>query len=96
MFFGNAESINDIKIYFLFPDSLACVGWQFFPHFEWRVMRLHDQGAVLSEPEQRVGVAEHLVIGGDDYLDVFQFCIGDLDRFRAQRDIEISRCTTFL
>ena len=96
MLFGNAEGIHDIKLDSLFPYGLARKGRQFPPHFEGRVMGLHDQCAILDESTQWIGVAEHFMVGGDDDLDVLQFRISDLDGFWTEGDIEVGRGTALL
>ena len=49
-----------------------------------------------SEPAQRVRVAEHLVVGRNDQLDVLELGVGDQNRLGAQRDIVVGRRAALL
>ena len=54
-------------------------------------LRLEDERAAFHQPAQRIGVAEHLVVGRNDDFDVFQLGVGEQHRFGAESDVVIGR-----
>ena len=90
--FGDGKGVDDEEVDLLLTNGLARLGWQPGPHFFRRIRGLQDEGAAFGEAAQRVGVAEHPVVGRNDDFDVFEFGVGDLDRFRTQGDVEVGRC----
>ena len=93
MLFSHRKGIHDVKVYAPLTDGLAREGRQFLPHLERRVVGLDDESSFLAQAAQRIGVTEHLVVGGDDDFDILQLRVGDLDRFGAEGDVEIGRRT---
>ena len=93
---GDPEGVDHVEMDAFLPNGLAGVGRQLLPDLEGRVVRLHDEGAVLGQSAQWIGVAEDLVIRRDDDLDVFELRVGDLDGLRTQGDVEIGRGAALL
>ena len=89
---GHREGVEDVEA------RSSCRGWSCAPTAAARCqtsaagkLRLQDERAAFDQPAQRIAVAEHLVVGRDDDLDVFELGVGDQHRFRAEGDVVVGR-----
>ena len=92
----HVERVDDVEPNPLVPDRAPGAGGQFAPHLVGGEARLEDERATVDEALERVGVAEHLVVGADDDLDILQLGVGDEHRFGAQGDVVVGRRAGFL
>jgi len=90
------EGVDDEEADPLLPDRAPRLAGQLAPDLLRGERGLQHEGATVRESLERVGVREDLVIRGDDDLHVLQLGVGDLHRFRAERDVVVGRRTALL
>ena len=90
------EAVKHEELDLLVLDGLARPLGKPAPYIDRRQVRLHHEGAALDQSLKRVGMAEHLVVGGDHDLDVLKLGIGDLHRLGTERDVIVGRRTALL
>ena len=93
---ATAKASRTKKLIFLSRIVLRACAGSSLPHLDRRKVRLQDERAALDQAAQRVAVAEHLVVGRDDDLDVLEFGVGQQHRLGAQRDVVVGRGAALL
>ncbi len=96
VFLGDLEGVDEEDLDLPVADRLARLLRQLLPHRYRIEVRLQDERPAFAEALERVRVAEHLVVGRDDELDVLELGVGDQHRLRAQRDVVVGRRAALL